>query len=88
MEVTMADDLLSAPEIELLFNQLSCTEDMPCLLPLPPPPPLPNWVDCPEVSQVIINNSVYSVFHNIIIICVSSVIIIMSLILMASIFKR
>ena len=88
MEVTMADDLLSAPEIELLFNQLSCTEDMPCLLPLPPPPPFPDWMDCQEVSQVIINNSLYSVFHNIIIICVSSVIIIMSLILMASIFKR
>ena len=81
----MDDDLLSSAELELLFSQFSCTEDMPCP---PPPPPLPDWMDCQEVSPLLINNRVYNVYHNIIIICVSSVIIVMSLILMASIFKR
>ena len=82
----MEDMLLSDIQLELIFQQFSCTEDILC--DPPPPPPIPDWLECHDVPTDISSSSLHSVFHNIIIICISSVIIVISLILMVAMLKR
>jgi len=92
---THMEDLLSEEELQQFMHSLGCEDFLNCepppLFDLPPPP-LPPMVDtapeCDNMPLVTSINSVQHIFHNIIIITVSSIIIIMSVILMAMFVRR
>merc|ERR1712130_556120 len=92
---THMEDLLSEEELQQFIHSLGCEDFLNCeppplfdLPPLPLPPMVDTAPECDNMPLVTSINSVQHIFHNIIIITVSSIIIIMTAILMAMFVRR